>query len=178
MRTRYQGPDSGADAFDHKLERIAAEEMEAARNSAPGRKWSTEQRNFYRSWHNYYPSLAYARNDPDTLYVAIDHAARKAAMNQVSFYNCFLLSGELPYVVKRWWHGRRRRQKCFVLRAALMEVLTRELCQEAKRHYVRRSRRRMADLERELGQRSLRSPQGIPSQTETLSQRRPPPSTT
>jgi hypothetical protein len=78
--------------------------MEAASNSAPGRKWMVEQRKFFRSWRNYYPSLAYARNDPDTLYVAIDHAARKAAMNQTSLYNRYLLSEELPYVVKVWWH--------------------------------------------------------------------------
>jgi hypothetical protein len=57
--------------------------MDAARNSAPGQKWTVEQRKFFRSWRNYYPSLAYARNDPDTLYLAIDHAARKTEMNQV-----------------------------------------------------------------------------------------------
>lgn len=53
-------------------------------------------------------------------------------------------------MVKRWWHGRQRRSKCFVLRGALMEVLNRETCQEAKRQYVRRSRRKMAHLERQL----------------------------
>jgi hypothetical protein len=162
MRTRYQGPDSGYDASDPKLQRIAAEEMNAARNSVPGRKWTVEQRKFFKSWRNYYPSLAYARNDPDTLYVAIDHAARKAAINQVSFYNRYLLSRRLPYIVKVWWHGRRRRSKCFILRSALMEVLTKELCQEAKRQYVRRGRRRMADLERELDERR-RAPMVTPA---------------
>ena len=152
MRTRYQGPDSG-DASDPRRQRIAAEEMKAARNSALGRKWTVGQRKFFRSWRNYYPSLAYARNDPETLYVAIDHAARKAAMNQTSFYNRYLLSGRLPYIVSVWWHGRHRRQKCLVLRGALMEVLTRDLRDAAKRRYVRRSRRRMADLERQLGER-------------------------
>jgi hypothetical protein len=48
-------------------------------------------------------------------------------MNQTSFYNRYLLSGELPYIVKVWWHGRRRRQKCLVLRGALMEVLTKDI---------------------------------------------------
>jgi hypothetical protein len=51
---------------------------------------------------NYYPSLAYARDDPGTFYVAIDHAARKAAINQTSFYNRYLLSGELPCIVSVW----------------------------------------------------------------------------
>jgi len=82
---------------------MAAEEADAARNSAPGRKRTPEQRNFFRSRRNYYPSLAYARNDPGTLYVAIDHAARKAAMNQTSFYNRYPLSGKVPYIVSVWW---------------------------------------------------------------------------
>jgi hypothetical protein len=78
-------------------------------------------------------------------------AARMVGINQASFYNRYLLSGRLPYVVKKWRHGKDRpRRKSFVLRSALMEVLTRELCQEARRQYVRRSRRSMADLEREL----------------------------
>ena len=62
MRTRYQGPSAFADS--ERSVRIAAEETEAARNSAPGRKWTVEQRKFFRSWRNYYPSLAYAREDP------------------------------------------------------------------------------------------------------------------
>jgi len=44
-------------------------------------------------------------------------------------------------------HGR---QKCLVLRGALMEALTKDICQQARRQYVRRGRRRMADLERQL----------------------------
>ena len=85
--------------------------------------------------------------------MAIDHAARKAGINQTSFYNRYLPSGELLYIVKVWWHARRRRQKCLVLRSALMEVLTKDLYQQAKHQYVRRSRRGMADLERELDER-------------------------
>ena len=42
----------------------------------PGRKWTAEQKSFYRSWRSYYPSLVYARNDPHTLGVAIDHAVQ------------------------------------------------------------------------------------------------------
>ena len=53
MRTRYQGPSAFADS--ERSVRIAAEETEAARNSAPGRKWTVEQRKFLRSWRNYYP---------------------------------------------------------------------------------------------------------------------------
>ena len=71
-------------------------------------------------------------------------------MNQTSFYNRYLLSGELPYVVKVWWHGNHRRQKCLVLRGALMEVLTKDICQQARRQYVRRHRTTMAALERQL----------------------------
>ena len=99
--------------------------MDGNRNKRGRRNWTLEQRKLYRAWHNYYPTLAYARNDPKTFYVAIDHAARMAGMNQCGFYNRYLLSGELPYVVMLWWHGKgRRRQKCFIPRGALLEVLT------------------------------------------------------
>jgi hypothetical protein len=75
-------------------------------------------------------------------------------MNQCGFYNRYLLSGELPYVVMSWWHGKgRRRQKSFIPRGALLEALTKGLCQEAKRLYARRSRKRMAALERQLDER-------------------------
>ena len=153
MKTRHLGSHSEAIRWTPRQQRMAAEETEASRNSAPGRKWTVEQRMFFRSWRNLLPSLAYARDDPGTLYVAIDHAARKAAMNQTSFSNRYPLSDEPLYNVKTWWHGRRRRQNCFVLRGALMEVMTRELCQQAMRQYLRRCRPQMADLERELNER-------------------------
>jgi hypothetical protein len=86
-----------------------------------------------------------------------------AGMSQCGFYNRYLLSGELPYVVMSWWHGKgRRRQKSFIPRGALLELLTKRLCQEARRQYVRRSRRKMADLEREL---ELRLPRRPPAAT-------------
>jgi hypothetical protein len=40
-------PGSGADASDPRPQRIAAEEKEAARNSAPGREWTFEQHTHY-----------------------------------------------------------------------------------------------------------------------------------
>jgi hypothetical protein len=128
------------------------------RNERGRRSWTLEQRRHYRAWHNYYPTLAYARNDPKTFYVAIDHAARMAGMNQCGFYNRYLLSGELPYVVLSWWHGKgRRRQKSFIPRSALLEVLTKGLCQEARRRYARRSRKRMGNLEQQLNERATRA---------------------
>ena len=176
MRTRYPGPEGWprtslrdplprslavdppiavpTTSYDALQQRIREGEKEAAKCSVPGRKWTAEQKSFYRSWRNYYPSLAYARNDPHTLEVAIDHAARMLGINQTSFYNNYLASGRLPYVVKRWRHGKGRpRRKSFVLRSALIEVLTKDLYQQARRQYVRRSRRRMAGLERELEER-------------------------
>jgi hypothetical protein len=63
-------------------------------------------------------------------------------INQTSFYNNYLASGRLPCVVKTWRYGKGRpRRKSFALRSALMEFLTRDLYQQAKRQYVRRSRR-------------------------------------
>src|SRR6516165_2516858 len=88
------------------------------------RHWTPEQRQLFRAWHNYYPTLAYARNDPKTIYVAVDHAARMAGMNRCGFYNRYLLSGRLPYVVRSWWHAGKRRRKSLVLRTALLEMLT------------------------------------------------------
>jgi hypothetical protein len=60
------------------------------------------------------------------------------------------MSGRLPYFVKTWFHGHKMRRKSLMPRGAVVELLTRELCLKAKRQYVRRSRTRMADLEREL----------------------------
>ena len=100
------------------------------RNERWRRNWTPEQRKLYRAWHNYYPTLAYARNDPKTFYVAIDHAARMAGMSQCGFYNRYLLSRELPYVVMSLWHGKgQRRQKSFIQRGVLLEVLSKGLCQ-------------------------------------------------
>ena len=76
---------------------------DSERNKRGRRNWTPEQRKLYRAWHNYYLTLAYARNDPKTFYVAIDHAARMAGMNQCGFYNRYLLSGE---PVKRTCGGR------------------------------------------------------------------------
>src|SRR6516165_1654104 len=117
------------------------------------RHWTPEQRQLFRAWHNYYPTLAYTRNDPKTIYVAVDHAARMAGMNRSGFYNRYLLSGRLPYVVKSWWHGGKRRRKSLVLRSALLEMLTKEICHAAKLQYVRRGRTTMAALERQLEER-------------------------
>jgi hypothetical protein len=92
--------------------------------------------------------------------MAIDHAARKAATNQTSFHNRYLISGELPFIVKVWWHGRWRRRKCFVQRAtgALMEVLSNEFCQNAMRQYLPLSRMRIADPERRLERAGFEAP--------------------
>jgi hypothetical protein len=117
------------------------------------RHWTPEQRQLFRAWHNYYPTLAYTRNDPKTIYVAVDHAARMAGMNRSGFYNRYLLSGRLPYVVKSWWHAGKRRRKSLVLRSALLEMLTEEICRDAKLQYVRRHRTTMAALERQLEER-------------------------
>ena len=117
------------------------------------RHWTPEQRELFRAWHNYYPTLAYARNDPKTIYVAVDHAARMAGMNRSGFYNRYLLSGRLPYVVRSWWHGGKRRRKSLVLRSALFETLTEEICRDAKLQYARRQRTTMAALERKLEER-------------------------
>ena len=83
MRTRYHGPDSGADGSDPKLQRIAAEEMEAARNSA----WAEVDSRAAQVLQILAQLLSVAglcARRSGNLYVAIDHAARKAAMNQVS----------------------------------------------------------------------------------------------
>ena len=62
----------------------------------------------------------------------IDRAADIAGLSQRNFYNRYLLSGRLSYVVETWFHGRRRRQKAFVQRAALLELLSRELLEAAR----------------------------------------------
>src|SRR6516225_5629526 len=107
------------------------------------RHWTPEQRQLFRAWHNFYPTLLHARNDPKTIYVAVDHAARMAGLSRGGFYNRYLLSGRLPYVVKSWWHGGKRRRKSLVLRSALLEMLTKEICHAAKLQYVRRGRTTM-----------------------------------
>jgi hypothetical protein len=52
-----------------------------------------------------------------------------AGLSRRNFYFRYLLSGRVPYVVKTWFHGRKMRRKSFVPRAALLELLARELCQ-------------------------------------------------
>jgi hypothetical protein len=109
-------------------------------------------------WRNYYPSIAYARGDPHTVLVPIDRAADMAGLTQMAFYFRYLHSGRLPYEVKTWFHGRKMRRKSFVLRAALMELLTRDLLEAARRQLLKRRPRQraisrkatVADLEQEL----------------------------
>jgi hypothetical protein len=121
--------------------------------------WSEERRRSFALWRNHYPSLAYARGDPHTFYVPIDHAAQMAGLNQFNFYKRYLLSNRLPYVVKHWWHGRRHRRKSFIPRNALLELLARELCESAKLHMKRRGhpaiprKARLADLDRMFEER-------------------------
>ena len=76
-----------------------------------------------------------------------------AGLSRGGFYNRYLLSGRLPYVVKSWWHGGKRRRKSLVLRSALLEMLTKEICHAAKLQYVRRGRTTMAALEQQLEER-------------------------
>jgi hypothetical protein len=73
-----------------------------------------------------------------------------------NFYRRYLLSKQLRYVVKTWFHGHRRRHKSFIPRNALLELLVRELCQAARLQVARRGRpavprkAKAADLERLL----------------------------
>jgi len=59
----------------------------------------------------------------------------------------------LLYFVKTWFHGRKMSRKFLMPRGAVVELLTRELCINAKGQYVRRRRIRIAELERELEER-------------------------
>jgi len=135
---------------------------ELPRGDRPGgqKPWSEQARRSWKSWRNYYPSLAYARGDRRTFFIPIDEAAHMAGLSRRNFYKRYLLSDRLPYVVKTWFHGRKMRRKSLVPRGAVIELLARELCLKAKQQYVRRSRRSMTDVERELEERcrSLRPP--------------------
>jgi hypothetical protein len=82
--------------------------------------WSERARRSWQAWRNCYPSLAYARGDPHTFYVDIDRAADMAGLTRANFYRRYLLSNQLPYVVKTWFHGHRRRYKSFIPRNALL----------------------------------------------------------
>jgi hypothetical protein len=121
-------------------------------------KWTEQARRSFKVWHNYHPSIAYARGDPHTFDVPIDRAADMAGVSQDNFYKCYLQSGRLPYEVKIWWHGRKRRRKSFIPRAALMELLARDLLEAARRQLLKRRPRPPAisrrsttvDLEREM----------------------------
>jgi hypothetical protein len=81
---------------------------------------SERARRSWKAWEEFLSALDYARGDPGTFYVPIDRAAHMAGLSQRNFYNRHLLSGNLTYVVKTWFHGRRRRRKSFVPRAALL----------------------------------------------------------
>jgi hypothetical protein len=70
--------------------------------------------------------------------IPIDRAAHMAGLSRRNFYFRYLLSGRVPYVVKTWFHGRKMRRKSFVPRAALLELLARELCQAARLQLLRR----------------------------------------
>ena len=136
--------------------------MDRERPGGP-RPWSEQARRSWKVWRNYYPTLAYARGDPNTFYVPIDRAADMAGLSQLNFYHRYLLSGRLPYEVKNWWHGHRRRRKSFIPRAALLELLTREMLEAARFQYLKRNRKQaishrtmVADLERELDLRLIR----------------------
>ena len=131
------------------------------------RRWNKQSRRSVKVWRNYYPSIAYARGDPRMVLVPIDRAAYMAGLTQMAFYCRYLYSGRLPYVVKTWFHGRKMRRKSFVPRAALLELLTREMLEAARFQYLKRNRRRIishrttvANLERELELRLPRSPGG------------------
>ena len=121
------------------------------------RQWSERARRSWKAWRYYYPSLDYARLDPRTFYVPIDRAAHMAGLSQRNFYDRYLQTGRLPYVVRTWFNGRKRRQKSFVQRNALLELLARELGGAARRHMARRGQRvaisrraKVADMERLL----------------------------
>jgi len=79
-----------------------------------------------------------------------------AGLSRRNFYKRYLMSARLPYVVKTWFHGRKMRRKSLVPRGAVVELLARELCEEARRHQLRRARlairrnAKAADLERNL----------------------------
>jgi hypothetical protein len=134
---------------------------ESPLSDRPGgpKPWSEQARRSWKAWRNYYPSLAYARGDRRTFYIPIDEAANMAGLTRRNFYKRYLMSKRLPYVVKTWFHGRKMRRKSLVPRGAVVELLARELCQEARRHELRRAglaiRRnaQAADLERELNER-------------------------
>ena len=135
----------------------------AERNTPGGpNPWSEGAKRSWQVWRNYYPSLGYARGDPKTFYVDIDRAAHMAGLTRRNFYYRYLRSGRLAYEVKTWFHGRKRRQKSFVQRAALLELLSRELLEAARLQMLRRRPRpgvisrkaTVADLERELEQRT------------------------
>jgi hypothetical protein len=87
-----------------------------------------------------------------------------AGLSHRNFYNRRLASNRLPYVVKTWFHGRKRRRKSFVQRAALLELLARELCQAARLQLLRRHawqanprKATAGDLERLLDQQRSKS---------------------
>ena len=67
------------------------------------RPWSERARRSWHAWRNFFPSFAYARGDLHTFYVPIDRAAEMAGLSQRNFYNRYLLSNRLPYVVKIWF---------------------------------------------------------------------------
>jgi hypothetical protein len=139
--------------------------MDSGAGDTPGgpRKWSERARRSWKTWRNFYPSLDYARGDPRTFYVPIDRAAHMAGLCERNFYDRYLASGRLPYVVKTWFHGRKMRRKSFVQRSALLELLARELCEAAKLHMSRRGRpaiprkATVADLERLLDRQLSKS---------------------
>jgi hypothetical protein len=100
--------------------------------------WSEAARRSWKARRNYYPSLAYARGDRRTFFIPIDEAANMAGLTRRNFYKQYLMSHRLPYVVRTWFHGRKMRRKSLVPRGAMIELLARELCQEARRHQPRR----------------------------------------
>jgi hypothetical protein len=91
-----------------------------------------------------------------------------AGLTRRNFYYRYLRSGRLAYEVKTWFHGRKRRQKSFVQRNALLELLSRELLEAARLQMARRRPRplaiprkaTLADLDRELEERRKRRLEG------------------
>lgn len=94
---------------------------------------------FVSGWKAHFPTLAAARNDPKSFWMAGDFAADMLGCTREQFYSRYLRTGRLPYIVRQWLcgDGRTRRaircQKAFVPRTVVQELVIALLSEHARK---------------------------------------------
>lgn len=75
-------------------------------------------------WRAKFPTLAHARNDPKTFWMAADFACDLLNCSRQTLESRYLRTGRLPYMVRRWSRGVRGHpaSKVFVPRAVVQEL--------------------------------------------------------